>query len=285
MTADNSPFNDLLNLLGQLPEGNYSFAETEVQKLNLEAYADDGVANLISWLATWQDGTKPPSVTDSHICLLASTYKGYEGSEDIKKLIKDASTGQAQLNPLCVKEGIGLRVLELAPELPHDPSKDWPEAECMAAIAFGMEATAAGGNLLALSDLAPGNDTAAKQILSSLRSKKDASAIDKLNFLREFGGREIAAIVGAIIAARSRRLPTLIEGWGALAAYFTLYSIAPDYVTHVRIASFRSKEQKEFATDFDAEIQPILNQTVTAGAGCGAAMAITLLSSSIALLR
>ena len=57
---------------------------------------------------------------------------------------------------------------------------------------------------------------------------------DPLEILRRVGGRETAALCGAILSARSQHVPVLLDGWDALAAASILFKLNPGAVDHCR---------------------------------------------------
>ena len=59
---------------------------------------------------------------------------------------------------------------------------------------------------------------------------------DPLEVLRRLGGREIAAMVGAILAARIERTPVLLDGFVACAAAAVLNAIDPATLDHCMAA-------------------------------------------------
>ena len=119
------------------------------------------------------------------------------------------------------------------------------ERSCVATMAFGMEAVAGGADLLAVGEMGIGNTTVAAAIYAALYGgapeawvgrgtgvdnagyarKIDAvtGALarhaghldDPLEVLRRLGGREVAAIAGAIVAARLQRIPVVLDGYVA----------------------------------------------------------------------
>lgn len=302
-----TPFDDLRRVLSQLPEGDTCAGKKIAAAQGKKHIAgSDGLLALKSWLAIWQ-GRENPSVDEAHVCVLAACYLGGNSSE-VQEFIAAASRGAAPVNRLCVDRGVGLRVLELAPDMPYDPGTPWGQAECMAAVAFGMEATAAGGHLLGLSDFAPGNKLQAVAIIASLGgitvearlktlrsalapddekllsdvcellAKNEAESSDPLEVLRLYGGREIAASVGAIVAARSRRLPVVVDGWSGLAAVAVLEAELPNSTDHVRIASYPDELAREVVKQEGGE--PLVGFAVSSGAGCGNAISVALLKAA-----
>lgn len=282
-----SPFNDLLHLIGGLPE----LAD---QPMGRDAYTPSALRH---WLAQAQDRDQPRTA-EMHICILASSYSHKDALAQVTSHIEAAKAGQSPVNKYCVRSGIGLRVLELAPEMPHviNPSApEWSEKDMMAAVAFGMEATASGGDCLGLCSHAPGSEDAAAALLVAIMggdnknllksfpkaesfytsAVKTLGAIDGagvLKYLQALGGREVAGLLGALIAAGSQSIPVIIEGWGALAAYGVLYALRRESTGHVRLATVGGREQQTFATSMGLE--PMLNIHSFEGPGCGVATAL-----------
>ena len=59
---------------------------------------------------------------------------------------------------------------------------------------------------------------------------------DPLEVLRRLGGREIAAMVGAIIAARTERVPVIVDGFVTTAAAAVLHALDPRAIDHCLFA-------------------------------------------------
>lgn len=304
-----NPFDDLLSLLSDMPEADQCAAKNVRGILASKPLdAEGNLAELAHWLAMWQ-GSHEPSVAQSHICLFASSYEGYGAHEEVVAYVDSTAKGAAPVNLLCVDKGIGLRAIQLAPELPHRAGAAWGEADCMAAVAFGMEATAAGGNLLALADLAPGSaehgmavilaalgqagdeekglagdkalHQAAASILADAFAGQSDTVVAPLEAMRRCGGREIAASVGAILAARSRRLPVLAEGWGALAAVAILEALRTGATDHVR---FSAAEERQLPVLQKFSKSPLLGLWPGAGPGAANALAVSVLSAACGML-
>ena len=161
------------------------------------------------------------------------------------------AAGGAAINQICLAHDLGLKVFDLALHLPTgDITREaaLDERGCAATMAFGMEAIAGGTDLLCLGDLGVGDSTVAAAISAMLLWRQgcrlgrprlwrgramiaaqgaavDAAmalhrghAGDPLEILRRVGGREFAAIAGAIIAARAEKIPVILDGFAATAA-------------------------------------------------------------------
>jgi nicotinate-nucleotide--dimethylbenzimidazole phosphoribosyltransferase len=230
------------------------------------------------------------------------------------QMLKNFSAGGAAVNQICGIHGAGLKVFELALEL---PTRDITEApamearECAATMAFGMEAIAGGADLLALGEMGIGNTTIAAAIYHALyggeaadwvgrgtgvndeglRRKTDAVARavalhkdhldDPFEVLRRLGGREIAAMAGAILAARMERTPVLLDGYVVCAAAAILHALDPASIDHC-LAGHVSAESAHARVLEKLGKKPLLDLGMRLGEGSGAALAIGLVKAALA---
>jgi len=308
MTTD--PFLDLKNLLETLPDGDscaHKAAVSATETLAKATGAGGDFAALYRWLATWQ-GNKVAKISEAHICLFAASHVHGMAVKDLQTILDAATRGQAPINKLCMDHGIGLRVLELALEIPLKSPTEGPlfdARDTMAGIAFGMEAAASGGDLLALGDLAYGTEVGSLAVITAVLGKtpehwggdkihtgylaltKSALEANKgnsdtaLDAMMSMGGREIATMVGGIIAARSQKIPVLLDGWAALAAATVLYSLNPKALDHCAAASAASDGQAQAWAAIG--LNPIVKLDMDMGQGAGAAIAIGTLHSAVGL--
>lgn len=290
-----SPFDDLRDLVKNFPTPEAEASQRYLASLEDKAIINgsrSGMVQRAAWLAAWQ-GKDKPVAKDIHLCLLASSYSHGAAPEEVLAEVTRSSKGRAVVSPFCVRSGLGLRVLELGPQIPHEvnpANPNWTERDVMATVAFGMESTAAGGDILGLCGLAPGDDAPAKAIMNavcgtsySLPKNTDwvVAASDPLDALLKFGGREIAGMLGGLVASRSRRIPVLIEGWGALAAAAVLKALDPAGLDHIALASLTDSDQAEAAEKIG--LSPVVGMETGAGYGVGLAMAADVMVSLMAL--
>jgi len=280
------PFDDLIDLLKQLPKANSIAVTTDLPGASpADSIAENDISQLLIWLAKWQK-TSSPTLKESYICVFASSYDEYDEQARLLSFIESAGKGREPISQLCKERGVGLRVLEMALEVPHVVSENWPEKDCMAAVAFGMQATAAGGDMLGLASLSPGSEyhcpALCRQYISIINHKNqnvmDNNSLNTLNIeilevMKNHAGREVAAMVGALIAARSSSLPVLVEGWSGIAALTILTTFGIELADHVKIASVECKEQLEIVNALG--MHPVIGGSVNLGAGCGIALAIS----------
>jgi len=95
------------------------------------------------------------------------------------------------------------------------------------------------------------------------------------------GGRELAAILGAALAARLQHTPVLLDGFVCTAAAAPLAHIAPGALDHARIAH-RSAEAGHRALISALGQEAILDLGMRLGEASGAAVAIAILRAAVA---
>lgn len=277
---------------------------------------------IVEHLAAWQDKEKP-TVDRPTVVVFAGnhgvTKQGVSpfSASVTEQMLKNFSAGGAAVNQICATWGAGLKVFELALQI---PTKDFTEApaleerECAGTVAFGMEAIAGGADLLAFGEMGIGNTTAAAAIYHALYGgkasdwvgrgtglddeglKRKASAVERAvalhkpdlttpwEVLRRLGGREIAAMAGGILAARMERIPVLLDGYVACSAAAVLHAIDPTALDHC-LAGHLSPEGAHAEVLRRFGKKPILDLGMRLGEGSGAAMAMGIVKAAIACHR
>jgi nicotinate-nucleotide--dimethylbenzimidazole phosphoribosyltransferase len=264
MSSD--PLDDFRNLLDQLPAGRDLPLAADAMLLD----AGGGLAELRQWLSRWS--ASAVNVSRPTIAVFAGAH-GFLGhgvtaqtDADVRAFVDAAGSGEAALAKLCGGSNIGLKVLELALDHPTADISQQAALDprgCAATMAFGMEAVAGGNDLLCLSSIGAGGDVAARAVLAALDGGggeiwadtdaaphvclRQAALIDTalgrysddngLATIAEFGGREIAAVAGAIIAARMERVPVVLDGLPALAAAAALHQAKGGSIEHCRLVA------------------------------------------------
>lgn len=268
---------------------------------------------IAAWLAAWQ-GRSPPRVERPIAVVFAGNHgivaqgvAAYPQSVTAQ-MVANFRAGGAAINQLCAAFGLGLKVFELALEQPtRDITRDaaMEEAECAATFAYGMEAIAEGGDLLCVGEMGIGNTSIAAAVAHGLFGGRaedwvgpgtglDAEGIarkavavrravelhrahldDPLEVLRRLGGRELAAMCGAIVAARTARIPVLLDGYVATAAAAVLHALSPTALDHC-MAAHRSAEPAHGALLERIGKRPLLDLGMRLGEASGAALAAAL---------
>ena len=275
---------------------------------------------MAEWVAAWQ-GNYPPKIARPVVAVFAGNHgvvaQGVAAypAEVTKQMVLNFQGGGAAVNQICKTFDLGLKVFELALE---KPTKDitqeaaMDEADCAATMAYGMEAIAGGCDLLCIGEMGIGNTTIAAAICHGLYGgkpedwvgpgtgvdaeglKRKASAVaravavhkahltDPLEVLRRLGGRELAAMAGAILAARTQRVPVLIDGYVATAAAAVLHAMRPDALDHC-LAAHCSAEPAHRNLLKRLGKEPILDLGMRLGEASGAALAAGLLKAAVNL--
>ena len=232
-------------------------------------------------------------------------------------MLENFAAGGAAVNQICATYGIGLKVFELALDLPTAditlaPAMD--EAACAGTIAFGMEAVAGEVDVLALGEMGIGNTTVASAIYAALYGgsgadwvgrgtgvddpglARKAAAVDAalathaghlkdpLEVLRRLGGREVAALCGAILAARMQRVPVVLDGFVVTAAAAVLHALDPATIEHCLAGHVSAEQAHRRALERIGKV-PILDLGMRLGEGSGAALALGLIKAAVATTR
>jgi nicotinate-nucleotide--dimethylbenzimidazole phosphoribosyltransferase len=229
-------------------------------------------------------------------------------------MVANFQAGGAAINQICKTFDLSLKVYELALEKPtgditQEPALD--EKACAATMAFGMEALASEPDLLVLGEMGIGNTTAAAAIYHALyggqagdwvgrgtgvddeglRRKADAvrDAVarhkpyldDPLQVLARLGGRETAAIAGAILAARLRHTPVLLDGFVVCSAAAVLLALDDTALDHCLAAHLSTERAHRHVLKLIGKT-PLLDLGMRLGEGSGAALAVGVVKVAVA---
>jgi nicotinate-nucleotide--dimethylbenzimidazole phosphoribosyltransferase len=104
---------------------------------------------------------------------------------------------------------------------------------------------------------------------------------DGLDTLARLGGREIAAMAGAILRARVEGIPVILDGFICCSAAACLQAVAPDALDHC-VAGHVSAESAHPALLAKLGKEPLLSLGLRLGEGSGAALAIGVLKGAVA---
>ena len=231
-----------------------------------------------------------------------------------QQMLDNFGAGGAAINQICKTFDIGFKAFDLALELPTGDitvEAAMDEKTCVGTMAFGMEAIGGGHDLLAIGEMGIGNTTIAAAIYSALYGgpvshwvgrgtgvddaglKRKISAVesaiethkahldDPLLVLQRLGGREIAAMVGMILAARMERIPLVIDGYVATAAAAILHAAHPDALDHCLAGHVSAEGAHRDVLDRIGK-KPILDLGMRLGEGSGAALAIGVIKAALA---
>lgn len=318
MSASGLPFDDIRALSAMLPPvdvGAVAAVRARSARLARRPGSLGRLEEIAEWLAGWQ-GREMPAVTRPLTALFAGSHGvadeavSSRPSGEAAARMAMAAAGGAAINQICAGVDCGLKVFELALSVPSGNitrQAALDERDCAATIAFGMEAVAGGTDLLCLGEIGVGSTTIAAAIFTALfggapedwivgqsagqGAKADAvrralelhldAGTDPLEILRRFGGRDIAALFGAILAARLQRIPVVLDGMVTLAAAALLFRLDPGALDHC-VAAQDTGEPAQRRALAALGLKPLLSLGMTLGEGVGAALSVGLIRAAAA---
>ena len=275
---------------------------------------------IAEWVCGWQH-RYPPRVERPIVAVFAGNHgvvaQGVAAYPQAvtQQMVANFQAGGAAVNQICKTYDLGLKVFELALDHPtRDITEDaaLEEADCAATMAYGMEAIAEGCDLLCVGEMGIGNTTIAAAVAHGLFGgeaeqwvgpgtgvdqaglKRKADAVrravalhrphlgDPLEVLRRLGGRELAAMAGAILAARLQKVPVLIDGYVATAAAAVLHAMRDDALDHC-LAAHCSAEPAHRQLLARLGKMPLLDLGMRLGEGSGAALAAGIVKVAVSL--
>jgi nicotinate-nucleotide--dimethylbenzimidazole phosphoribosyltransferase len=104
---------------------------------------------------------------------------------------------------------------------------------------------------------------------------------DPIGLAAALGGRELAAILGATLVARAKKIPVLLDGFVSTAAAAPLRCVAPGGLDHC-VAAHVSAEAAHRELLAELGLPPLLNFGMRLGEASGAALAVPLLRAALA---
>lgn len=123
-----------------------------------------------------------------------------------------------------------------------------------------------------------------QEVVATVMQRLADKGDDPMECLREAGGLEIAALVGAMLEAPAHRLPILVDGFIVTAAALVACRLKPA-VRDVMFFAHQSAEMGHVLALEKLDAQPILHLEMRLGEGSGTALAIPLLRGAAAILR
>lgn len=274
--------------------------------------------DIAVFFAGWQ-GVERPRITRGRAVIFAGNHgvvaRGVSAfpAEVTAQMVANFTAGGAAINALAAAAGLELSVVPLDLDRPTVDFTTGPamsEAECLAALAAGAEAVG-DADLLVLGEMGIGNTTPAAALAAASfggdaalwvgpgtgvdaqgLSRKAMAVTDGLTLhraqltsafeiLRRLGGREIAAMAGAVLAARIKRIPVVLDGFIGTAAVAPLASANPNITAHC-LSGHCSAEPGHTLLLARLGLEPILSLKMRLGEGSGAAVAVQVIRSALA---
>jgi nicotinate-nucleotide--dimethylbenzimidazole phosphoribosyltransferase len=300
------PFNDILQLIDNIPTQSSQYLDKQQLKSS-ELFTLPQQLGLLDYLAkhmvTWQN-RYPAMILKPEIAVFVSRQlvelNNLDDNQSDKTdiLVDNLHKGKAMINQVCNLNGYGLKIYDLNSTLPTDDisiEAAMSELETAQVIAISMEAVNS-SDLLVLSDLGNHQHISATTLSKALffndyQTDKMSDVMLKslklhginhepLELLRRYGSREIAAMVGCIIAARYQNVPIILDGLSSIVAAAVIYKIRPDGISHCLIGHDYFHETHEFLRK-QVGLLSLISLGISVDTGIGAALSINLIKSAL----
>jgi len=273
--------------------------------------------DLVAWLARW--GRGGPKLDRVEVLVFAGnhgvTAQGVSAypAAVTAQMVANFAAGGAAINQLARGAGATLKVVPLMLDQPtadftQAPAMD--EREFLDAVAAGYNAVSPNADLLCLGEMGIGNTTAAAAVCAALFGgggarwagrgtgvddhgltrkvtaieaglARHAALSDPLRIAAALGGRELAAILGAALSARQRRIPVLLDGFVCTAAVAPAFKLRTDALDHVQAAHVSAEAAHRMLLE-ELKLKPLLDLGMRLGEASGAAVAVSLLRAALA---
>ena len=273
--------------------------------------------DLALFMASWQQRARP-EIGHAQALVFAGNHgicaQGVNPfpQEVTAQMVANFEHGGAAINQLCRVSGAELSVVACDLDCPTGDITEtaaMTEAETLAELRRGAAAVSPEADILLLGEMGIGNSTIAATLAcaafggapadwigrgtgsddAGLARKRDAVAracalhadARGLGLLSALGGREQAALCGALIEARERCIPVLLDGFICTAAMAPLFAADPRFLDHCLVGHV-SREPGHARLLAAMGLEPILALDMALGEGSGAAVALGVLRAALA---
>lgn len=273
---------------------------------------------LVAWLARWQ-GRETPRLDSVKVLVFAGSHgvtahgvSAYP-AEVTAQMVANFAAGGAAINQLARVADAQLSVVPLDIEKPTGDFTIEPamsESGFLEAVDIGYASVGHGIDLVCLGEMGIGNTTAAAALAAALfgggaerwtgrgTGVNDAGLIRKIAAVEAglqrhsgrlshplaaaaaLGGRELAAILGATLAARRVGIPVLLDGFVSTAAAAPLALLHPHGLDHA-LAAHVSAEAAHRGLLQALDMMPLLDLGMRLGEASGACLAVNILRSAL----
>ncbi|PSJ38312.1 nicotinate-nucleotide--dimethylbenzimidazole phosphoribosyltransferase [Allosphingosinicella deserti] len=319
MFASVADFEAALSSLPKADAASIAEAAARQASLTKPAGSLGRLEDLALFFAGWQR-TARPALARGRVAIFAGNHgvaaRGVSAfpPEVTAQMVANFRRGGAAINALAAAAGLELEIVALELERPTADFTQGPAMtpeECLRALQAGARAAAGNIDLLVVGEMGIANSTAAAAlsgasyggsagdwtgrgtgvddttlqrkiaVVSEGIARHAGHATSAFELLRRLGGREIAAIAGAVLAARQRRIPVMLDGFIACSALAPLARHAPDITAHC-LAGHVSAEPGHRRLLGALGLSPLLDLGMRLGEGSGAAVAVNLVRSALA---
>lgn len=274
---------------------------------------------LAAWMARWQ-GRDVPFLERVTVAVFAGNHgvanrhvSAYPQSVT-KQMVANFAAGGAAINQIAQLAGAELRVVPINLDRPTGDITVGPAMdtdEFLAAVDIGYRTVPHDAQLIAIGEMGIGNTTVASALCAALlggeatqwigrgtgvddvgleRKRATVEATlrrhgailnDPMAVAMAMGGRELAAIAGATLAARHHKIPMLLDGFVATAAVVPLTRLDIAILDHCRAAHVSAEAGHRLLLR-KLGLHPLLDLDMRLGEASGAAVAILLLRTALA---
>ncbi|ALR19716.1 MULTISPECIES: nicotinate-nucleotide--dimethylbenzimidazole phosphoribosyltransferase [Sphingobium] len=275
--------------------------------------------DIAVFLAGWQD-TSRPVIEQARAAIFAGNHgfvvhgvSAFPASVTAA-MVGNFSAGGAAINALAAAAGLDLKVVALDLDRPTADFTIAPameEVECLSALSAGAAVVRPGLDLLVVGEMGIGNSTAAAAlcarsyggtpaqwagpgtgvdadgiarkvaVVERALAFHDAAPRTPFETLRRLGGRETAAIAGAVLEARRQRVPVVLDGFISCSAIAPLAAAVPTIIDHC-LAGHCSAEPGHIRLLGHLGLDPLLSLGMRLGEGSGAAVAVSVIRAALA---
>ncbi|WP_136635427.1 nicotinate-nucleotide--dimethylbenzimidazole phosphoribosyltransferase [Pseudooceanicola onchidii] len=294
-----------------------SAAEDRNAQLTKPPAALGRLEDLARWYAGWR-GTGRPELSAPQVVIFAGNHgiaaRGVSAfpPEVTVQMVANFEHGGAAINQLSKAFGARMDVHALDLDRPTADFTAAPamsEDEILSALTTGWNAVDPRADLLVTGEMGIGNTTAAAAIAHALYGGEAADWVgrgtgvddagltlkaqvvaegvarhaggDGIDTLARLGGREIAAMAGAILRARVENIPVILDGFICCSAAACLQALNDTALDHC-VAGHVSAESAHPALLTRLGKDPLLSLGLRLGEGSGAALAIGVLKGAVA---
>ena len=301
------------------PDKQIKQAIIDRESLLVKPYKSLGILeDLTLWIAQWQD-KKIPRMLYPCVTIFTGHHgiscEGISAFPDIvnRHMIKIFRNNGAAINQICKTVDSELQIIEMNNNIPtknflFEPAMN-PQS-CLQAILCGFNSVQTGIDLFIPGEMGIGNTTSAAAITYALfggnvsdwtgtgtginretlmqkyRIVQDSVFLHKkymhdgLDILCYVGGYEIAAILGAIISARLKKIPVLLDGYVSCSAAAILSSMNPTSLDHCQVSHI-SAEKGHRNQIKKLKKKAFIDFKMRLGEGSGAALMIPILRAAV----
>ena len=275
---------------------------------------------LTSWLGSWQQRAIP-KLENVQVLVFAGnhgvTQQGISPwpSDVTAQMVGNFRNGGAAINQIARTVDASLHVIpvhDLQPTADFTHSAAMTEQDFLQAVTLGYNAVSSDCDLLCLGEMGIGNTTTAATLAATLFKgsgtiwagrgtgaddaglKRKTAVIDAalslhqqtysdpLEAARCVGGYELAATLGATLAARHKNVPVVLDGFVCMAAAAPLALLHVDGLAHTCLSHCATTTGQTHRLASYLGLEPLLGLGLRLGEGSGAALAVAILRAALA---